>query len=495
MRASITVSRISISLLMAAALSLCPAPSAAAPTMQWDGDQSVTGVLNVGASAPGTPSLTIAGAYPMQLTYSGTESLTKSVIYYSSAIGYLIDLARTGNSTSYPSYNFGVARRGESAPMFFVNGNSKNVGIGTNEPLARLHVSTLADGYAAMFTNGGGTAARKGIKILCGQGTPTTTNYFIECFDGSGGNRGGVVVTDSGVCHFAQSCDAIFKTDIADSPMQGLEIVKGIPVRSFRIGTGPLVDGFVAQEVEALYPQAVAEVVDDPTSTTRAGSHKVLLPLALIPPLFKAVQEQDARILELERQIAALASQPPTSSLQSTATGLAPQASALSLQSCLSDAEILRLTEAVLKKIGVDPWVEVSLAEAWEEVDETAPVSAPQTVTRYRVNMDTIQVETYTVQETVTQQQPTGRKVKQLKPDVRFDEKTGKFYRWCGLGGTAANGTTVNGTADAAQAAAALGKLSRQIACLGTQDSRLQSQDSPHSPQSSALSPQSWFFR
>ena len=126
--------------------------------------------------------------------------------------------------------------------------------------------------------------------------------------------------------------------------------------------------------------------------------------------------------------------------------------------------------------------------------------------------------ESYTVEEKVVEKTPTGRKIKQLRPDARFDEKTGKFYRWCGLGGTAANGTTVNGTANAAQAAAALGKilapgtaangtanaaqaaaalakLSRQIACLGTQDSRLQSQDSPHSPQSSALSPQSWFFR
>jgi len=167
----------------------------------------------------------------------------------------------------------------------------------------------------------------------------------------------------------------------------------------------------------------------------------------------------------------------------------------LSDASDLSDKTLQRLTESVLKKIGVEPWVEITAAEAWEEVDETAPVSAVETVTRYRFNPETRLAEPYSVQETVTHQQPTGRKIVQLKKDARFDETTGKFYRWCGLGGTAANGTTVNGTANAAQAAAALGKLSRQIACLGTQDSRLQSQDSPHSPQSSALSPQSWFFR
>ena len=78
-----------------------------------------------------------------------------------------------------------------------------------------------------------------------------------------------------------------------------------MPVRSFRIAEGKPQDGFVAQEVESLYPQAVAEVVDEPTTATGPGSHKVLLPLALIPPLFRAVQEQDARILELEKEVAA----------------------------------------------------------------------------------------------------------------------------------------------------------------------------------------------
>jgi len=55
MRASITVSRIYISLLMAAALSLCPAPSSSAPTMQWAGDQTVTGGVNVGEATDAGP--------------------------------------------------------------------------------------------------------------------------------------------------------------------------------------------------------------------------------------------------------------------------------------------------------------------------------------------------------------------------------------------------------------------------------------------------------
>jgi len=77
----------------------------------------------------------------------------------------------------------------------------------------------------------------------------------------------------------------------------------------------------------------------------------------------------------------------------------------------------------------------------------------------YRFNPETRLAEAYTVQEPLTRQAPTGRKTVQLKKDERLDEKTGKFYRWCGLGGAAANGTA--NAATPAQTAAALGKLMR----------------------------------
>jgi hypothetical protein len=51
--------------LIIAGLCLCPAPSAAAPTMQWDGDQTVTGLLTVGAPTLWTPILTTPGSCPM----------------------------------------------------------------------------------------------------------------------------------------------------------------------------------------------------------------------------------------------------------------------------------------------------------------------------------------------------------------------------------------------------------------------------------------------
>jgi hypothetical protein len=279
-----------------------------------------------------------------------------------------------------------------------------------------------------------------------------------------------------------------------------------------------LKDGSVVRELPA-DPNEVAEEVTVWTDEGSGECHRGFIAEDVPAPLTRgdgiaaldiaanntaALQEAKRRIVELERQMAALtpagsgAAAVGVAGSGATAVGVAGSGAAavgaagsgasgvsdLSDASDLSDKTIQRLTEAVLKKIGVEPWIEVSLAEAWEEVDETAPVSAPQAVTRYRVNLDTMQVEAYTVQETVTQQQPTGRKVKQLKPDVRFDEKTGKFYRWCGLGGATPAQTS----------AALLGKLLPGLVAVssGRAGNAAVSFPSSLKPQASSLFSHSW---
>ena len=269
-----------------------------------------------------------------------------------------------------------------------------------------------------------------------------------------------------------------------------------------------LKDGSVVREMPA-DPNEVAEEVTVWTDEGSGECHRGFIAEDVPAPLTRgdgiaaldiaanntaALKEAKRRIMELERQMAALtpagsgAAAVGAAGSGAAAVGAAGSGASgvsdLSDASDLSDKTLQRLTESVLKKIGVDPWVEVSLAEAWEEVDETAPVSAPQTVTRYRANLDTMQVETYTVEETVTQQQPTGRKVRQLKGDVRFDEKTGKFYRWCGLGGATPQQTS----------AALLGKLLPGLVAVssGRAGNAAVSFPSSLKPQASSLFSHSW---
>jgi hypothetical protein len=207
-----------------------------------------------------------------------------------------------------------------------------------------------------------------------------------------------------------------------------------------------LQDGSLVRERPA-DPDQVAEEVTVWTDQGSGEKHRGFIAEEMPAPLLQgegvsaldiaanntaALKEAKRRILELETAMAALKVGVVGGS--GGAAGLAGIAGLL--EGTPSDETIRRLTESVLEKLGVEPWVEIPFAEAWAEVDETTPVSSKQTVMRYRANLETLQVEPYTVEETVTQQQATGRKVKQLKPDVRFDEKTGKFYRWCGLGGS-----------------------------------------------------------
>ena len=77
-------------------------------------------------------------------------------------------------------------------------------------------------------------------------------------------------------------------------------------------------------------------------------------------------------------------------------------------------------------------WVEVALADAWVEAPETQRVETTETVTRYRINWQTMATEAYEVQEPAVKEQPTGRTVRRLADGVRFDPATGKCWRWVG---------------------------------------------------------------
>lgn len=93
-------------------------------------------------------------------------------------------------------------------------------------------------------------------------------------------------------------------------------------------------------------------------------------------------------------------------------------------------SETVRLVmEARKQKLAQMPEKEISVADALEEVDETTTQMVQREVSKFRINMQTGQVEQYTRMAPVEETVPTGKKVKQLKNDVRFDENTGKCYR------------------------------------------------------------------
>jgi len=189
--------------------------------------------------------------------------------------------------------------------------------------------------------------------------------------------------------------------------------------------------------------------------------HKSVIISDVVANNTAALKEAKRRILELEKNgdgfdtrlaVTESARANLAAEVQQLATGV------IRVEDLKPGAEntalVMQLTESVLRQLGVDPWGEISLADAIETVPETNPVTSVKGVTKYRLNIASRQIEPYTVEESVTEQVPTGKTVERLKAGVRFDETTGKLYRWVGLS-----------SADAAEKLAAL-RTASQIASL-----------------------------
>jgi len=210
-------------------------------------------------------------------------------------------------------------------------------------------------------------------------------------------------------------------------------------------GSGNVHRGFIAEEVPDEFTTdhksvIISDVVANNTAALKEAKRRIL-------ELEKNGGGFDTRLAAVESARANLAAE-----VQQLATGV------IRVEDLKPGAEntalVMQLTESVLRQLGVDPWVEIALADAVEAVAETNSVTSVRTVTKYRLNIASRQIEPYTVEESVTEQVPTGKTVERLKTGVRFDETTGKLYRWVGLA-----------SADAAEKLAAL-RTASQIASL-----------------------------
>jgi len=413
-----------------------------AANMEVSGTQSVSGNLTVGQQDSAGVYLTQPGAYPMEFTYGGTGTYQKSVIYHNQMNGFWIDVARKGIDASYPSYDFTIARRGESTPRFAIKGDTfGHVAIGAApNNTAKLFVSQALVGcYAAQFRNNANGLSARGLLIESGPNTPEATEHMaVRFLTGNGSYEVGKIVWDSNSIDLTWVSDARLKMNIQECLTDSLAKIRNTRVATYeRIHLpGVQYTGFIAQELAVEFPQAVFSDTDSSTGLQTLS----IKPMQLIPHIFHAIQQQDAgvgalqqtsevhgaRLTALEESRAGLAQQ-----VQDLATGV------IRVEDLKPGAEnttaVLEMAAAVLRQLGVDPWVEIALSDAIETAPETVESSVTKAVTKYRLNLETAQAEAYTVEETVTEQTPTGKTVKRVKSGVRFDEATGKAYRWVGL--------------------------------------------------------------
>ncbi len=181
-----------------------------------------------------------------------------------------------------------------------VDTTDEQVGIGTDSAAYKLDVNTdAAASYVANFFNDGNDQARNGIRIQAGADDASGTTYYLDAYDGDGGQVG-YIANNAGTFGVTDVSDARTKTNIQDTSQDASAILSQLRVVDFnrlQNPDGPLITGFIAQEVQDVYGQAV---------TTGADGMLGVMKDAFIPLLVKGHQDQELTLESLAAEIDAL---------------------------------------------------------------------------------------------------------------------------------------------------------------------------------------------
>ena len=236
------------------------------------------------------------------------------VIHYAIRAGSLVDHLRFGRGSadgqSEVTVNEGGADidfRVESdndAHAFFVRGSDGFTGVGTSGPNAPLEVSASStnDNIGAFIVYNKNTANNAAVAAFSTSASSTSTSNVLLRFGSNNyaAGQGMITANGSGAAAFGAFSDRSLKENIADLPSQLANIMALRPVEFDYIeseGGGHQI-GFIAQEVEEIYPDLVGE--NDDGIKMLAGFDKTTARLV------KALQEAIAKIETLETKVAAL---------------------------------------------------------------------------------------------------------------------------------------------------------------------------------------------
>jgi hypothetical protein len=221
------------------------------------------------------------------------------------AVPYAFANATTTQNLSYLDANFnyfGNAITVQATSTAMTIDSSGNVGIGTSSPQTKLQVNgtaTANNGVLQVRSTASGDVSNPAASFTKFDNNSTTSQVFIKFgIDNYNSGSGQINANGAGAAAFGAFSDERLKENIVNLPSQLANICSLRPVEfDYKDGSGHQI-GFIAQEMQTVYPDSVGERDDGMLTVTGWSKTE--------SRLVKALQEAVAKIDALETRIATL---------------------------------------------------------------------------------------------------------------------------------------------------------------------------------------------
>jgi hypothetical protein len=176
------------------------------------------------------------------------------------------------------------------------DGIALTINVEENTFTVDKYYTSISKGYAGYFNHHGDDADLHGLIVDAGADAGTGTTYYLTARDGDG-DIVGQIQNSGGTFSLQDVSDVRTKTNISDTEVAGLDVVRNLRVVDFNRKSNPngeRITGFIAQEVQPVYDKIVSANTNGLLSISKEN---------LVPVLVKGMQEQQNLIEELQGQI------------------------------------------------------------------------------------------------------------------------------------------------------------------------------------------------